>query len=449
MQTTGRRCDGAGPALLGVRLGRLAGALPPGGGPRRPLPAAGARGAMAGGGAGPAPPPRPAGLRREAFAESVPVLALRVPARHTQAVQRALRQSRLLLDRPRTKSVRDCAASRQHRLLLLDERLQTRPPDAPLDAADPAHHLLPAPLAAFLSDLPEAVRRFQPRPKKPKEDPPPPPAAGEEEGGGPPPRPQPEVEVEVEVVREALELGYEDYAYEQVLRRVLPEGVDVPTSFETVGHIAHLNLRDEHLPFKRLIGEVLLDKNRPRLRSVVNKVGVLESSNTFRTLPLEVIAGDADLETEVRQYGARFRLNYAEVYWNSRLEAEHRRLVEEFQPGEAVCDMMAGIGPFAVPAAMRGHRVYANDLNPRCKHYLDVNAQRNKLRAPVGPRPRRALPAGPARRLTPTPPVCLPARSSPSACAGATSCAASSPAASTARARGPTSRGPGRWWTTS
>jgi tRNA G37 N-methylase Trm5 len=38
---------------------------------------------------------------------------------------------------------------------------------------------------------------------------------------------------------------------------VLPEG-EIPSSFETIGHIAHINLRDVHLPFKNLIGEVIL-----------------------------------------------------------------------------------------------------------------------------------------------------------------------------------------------
>jgi len=43
----------------------------------------------------------------------------------------------------------------------------------------------------------------------------------------------------------------------QVLRRLLPMSVDVPTAFETVGHMAHLNLREQHIPFKHLIGQVL------------------------------------------------------------------------------------------------------------------------------------------------------------------------------------------------
>ena len=158
--------------------------------------------------------------------------------------------------------------------------------------------------------------------------------------------------------------------------------------------------------------------------------------NEYRVFSMEVLAGEPDLETQVKQHSARFRLNYGEVYWNSRLEAEHKRLTEGFRRGEVVVDMMAGIGPFAVPAAQQGctvckgsccsgsnailhwcvclaasclfettistacrvacpclaawamarsqevfhAQVYANDLNPRSYHWLCVNIKLNKVR---------------------------------------------------------------------
>lgn len=41
-----------------------------------------------------------------------------------------------------------------------------------------------------------------------------------------------------------------------VTQRLLPDGLEVPSAFESVGHIAHLNLRNELLPYKHLIGQV-------------------------------------------------------------------------------------------------------------------------------------------------------------------------------------------------
>ena len=49
---------------------------------------------------------------------------------------------------------------------------------------------------------------------------------------------------------------------------------------------------------------------------------------------MEILAGEPSLETEVKQHKARFRLNYGEVYWNSRLEQEHRRLTDSFYKGQ-------------------------------------------------------------------------------------------------------------------
>lgn len=182
---------------------------------------------------------------------------------------------------------------------------------------------------------------------------------------------------EIELVPYSLTLGYSYWGTDHVLKQILPHGVEVPSSFETIGHVAHLNIHDELLPYKEVIAKVIYDKNYPRIKTVVNKVGSI--TNEFRVPKFEVLKGENDMETEVKQYGATFKLDYSLVYWNSRLEHEHIRLVSLFQPGEIICDMFAGIGPFAIPAAQKGCIVYANDLNPDSVRYLKINAEINKV----------------------------------------------------------------------
>ena len=177
----------------------------------------------------------------------------------------------------------------------------------------------------------------------------------------------------------ALKIDYAYWSVSQVLEAILPEGIPIPSSFETVGHIAHINLLQEHIPFKALIGQVILDKN-PTLKTVVNKIGNIE--NEFRVFPMEVIAGEADLlVAQVKEQQCTFRFDFSKVYWNSRLHAEHERLVERhFQKGQRICDVFAGVGPFTIPAAKRKScTVYANDLNPQSFYWLQENVKTNKV----------------------------------------------------------------------
>ena len=58
-----------------------------------------------------------------------------------------------------------------------------------------------------------------------------------------------------ELVQHSLLITYDHYSADQIMGAILPNGIEVTTSFETVGHIAHLNLKECHLPFQEVIGE--------------------------------------------------------------------------------------------------------------------------------------------------------------------------------------------------
>ena len=152
----------------------------------------------------------------------------------------------------------------------------------------------------------------------------------------------------------------------------------IPQGFNSAGHVAHLNLRENYMPWKRVIAEVLVDKN-PHIRTVINKTADVGTESEFRTFGYEVLAGPDDLDVEVRENECVFRFDYSKVYWNSKLHGEHTRLIDLFRPGEVVCDVMAGIGPFAVPAGKKGVFVWANDYNPDSYRYLDESIKRNKV----------------------------------------------------------------------
>ncbi|KAJ2610821.1 tRNA(m(1)G37)methyltransferase [Coemansia sp. RSA 1365] len=183
-----------------------------------------------------------------------------------------------------------------------------------------------------------------------------------------------------ETVEHTIDLGYEHWGADEILKAVLPDPSQAPTSYEQIGHIAHMNLRDEYLEYKSLIGQIILDKSTT-VKTVVNKLDTID--NTFRNFKMEVLAGDDNFVATVRENDCIFRFDYSKVYWNSRLHSEHERLIKMFGSGSSICDVMAGVGPFAIPAAKQGALVWANDLNPASFNALCDNVRLNKVQARV------------------------------------------------------------------
>lgn len=185
---------------------------------------------------------------------------------------------------------------------------------------------------------------------------------------------------ELKVLPYTLKLDYDYWNYMEIMTSILPNDAqgEIPVGFAIVGHIAHLNLRDEYLPYKKLIAEVLIDKN-PRIRTVINKTDGVGNQSEYRTFGYEVLAGPDEMNVELSEGDCIFKFDYSKVYWNSRLQTEHKRLIDTFKPGEIVIDVMAGIGPFAIPAGKKKVFVWANDLNPESYKSMSEGVVRNKV----------------------------------------------------------------------
>ncbi|XP_027229731.2 tRNA (guanine(37)-N1)-methyltransferase isoform X1 [Penaeus vannamei] len=181
---------------------------------------------------------------------------------------------------------------------------------------------------------------------------------------------------EARVEMQEIVLNYDNWKAEDILRAVLPENQEAGQSYSIIGHILHLNLRDYVLPYKTLIGEVLLEKIQ-NISLVVNKTNNIDS--TYRNFQMEVLAGSGETEVTVKENGCSFTLDFAKVYWNPRLSTEHERIVKRLNFGDVLYDIMAGIGPFAIPVGRKKCSVLANDLNPHSYRYLEKNCASNKV----------------------------------------------------------------------
>ncbi|KAJ7631240.1 Met-10+ like-protein-domain-containing protein [Roridomyces roridus] len=171
-----------------------------------------------------------------------------------------------------------------------------------------------------------------------------------------------------------LELDYDYWGADEMIQAILPESLRErsPAGFAMTGHIAHINLKEEYLPYKYLIGQIILDKNL-QVKTVVNKLDSIDTQ--FRFFKMELLAGEPNYIVQHHEADCTFTFDFTQVYWNSRLHTEHERLVDLFQPEDVVADVFAGVGPFAIPAARKGCAVLANDLNPQSAKYLAYKSQ--------------------------------------------------------------------------
>jgi tRNA (guanine37-N1)-methyltransferase len=158
----------------------------------------------------------------------------------------------------------------------------------------------------------------------------------------------------------------------------------LPRAIDFVGDIAIIEIPPKLDAYKSAIGEAIL-KTQKNVRTVLAKASAV--SGTYRTREFSVIAGEPKTETIHKEYGCKYYVDLAKAYFSPRLSYEHKRVASLVKEGEAVVDLFAGVGPFAIQIAKTHEsvRVYAVDVNPYAVEFLKRNIRLNRVEDKVHP----------------------------------------------------------------
>ncbi len=161
------------------------------------------------------------------------------------------------------------------------------------------------------------------------------------------------------------------------LSTVLPKDLTPISSFDTIGEIAVVDIKEDLLPFKKTIAEGIL-KTSPKIRTVFRKMKAV--SGEFRLRQLEYLAGEDSSSTVHKEYGVNLMVDIRKVYFSPRLSTEHWRISQMVHEGERILDLFTATGIFPlVIAKYHDCEIVAVDHNPHGIEELEGNISRNKL----------------------------------------------------------------------
>lgn len=175
-----------------------------------------------------------------------------------------------------------------------------------------------------------------------------------------------------------IKLEDEYFSSKELLKMLLPNNIQIPNSYQIIGNIIHVNLNNEQLNYKLIIGEVLL--NIKNIKIVVTKINSI--NNEFRYPNLEIIANknkEKSLKTIHIENGIKYFIDYEKVYWNSKLQEERRKILENIKENSVLIDPFCGVGPIVIPSLKKNCKVFCNDLNSIAIDCLLKNIKLNKL----------------------------------------------------------------------
>jgi len=149
-------------------------------------------------------------------------------------------------------------------------------------------------------------------------------------------------------------------------------------SYDVVGDIAVIIVPETLIHRESAIGTAILNSH-PNIKVVAKRAG--QYSGSYRTIPLQVIAGETRLETIHTEYSLRFKINLETVYFSVRSSTERKRIADLVKRDEQVLVMFSGIAPYPLYIARFSYAVAITgiEINDTAHRYGLENVRINKL----------------------------------------------------------------------
>lgn len=166
----------------------------------------------------------------------------------------------------------------------------------------------------------------------------------------------------------------------EFLKSQIPEDklVYIPTSFDVIGTICILEIKEEIEKYEQLIAETILKLNK-NIKSVFKKTS--GRTGKHRTYKLKFLAGINNKETIYLENGVKFKLDVEKCYFSPRWSNERLRISKLIKKNESVLVMFSGIGSFIFVILKKSNPklVYGIEINRIAHKYAIENINLNKF----------------------------------------------------------------------
>jgi len=152
----------------------------------------------------------------------------------------------------------------------------------------------------------------------------------------------------------------------------------LPSRYPIIGGAVLLHLRQNLVPFSKIIAEELLNL-LTNARSVWVKKGKAEG--VYRAPHYVCVAGDCNPIVIHRELNTYFKLDISKLTFSPGNSGERERLIKIVSKSDTVLDMFACCGNLSMPIAVnvKPKRIYALELNPLAYSFLLDNIRLNKV----------------------------------------------------------------------